>query len=156
MTLNPTAAAFPAERLLVLQTPGRVARTAGLAWLALAAGGIANGAFRQAVLLPLFGERIARVLSIILLVAIIFGLSYAVVRAKWRRLSDRALLAIGAAWAVGSALFEFGLGRLVFDMPWSELLAAYDLLAGQYWIFAPLSMIVAPALVRRLLRGEGP
>lgn len=132
----------------------RIALTAAAAWVILAVGAVANGVFRQAFLSPTLGEPVARAVSILVLVGIIFAVSFGFVRAKWMRLSDRGLLAIGAAWAVGSALFEFGLGRLVLDMPWSELLASYNLLAGQWWVFAPISMLIGPLLARRSLAGR--
>lgn len=125
--------------------------TATWAWLLLAAGGVANGAFRQAVLSPALGEKVARILSIALLVGIVLGVSAWMVARRWRTLGHGTLLLVGASWAVGSALFELGLGRLVFDMPWSELLAAYDLLAGQYWVLAPLAMTFGPSLAKTVL-----
>lgn len=130
----------------------RIARQATGAWVLLALGAIANGGLRQAVLSPWLGEGIARVLSIVILLVLIVAVSVWCIRAWWMRLPARALLLIGASWAVASALFEFGLGRLAFGMDWSELLAAYDLSAGQYWILAPIGMLVGPALAGRLLR----
>lgn len=126
---------------------------AAVAWVVLAMGGILNGGLRQALLAPWLGERVARIMSIALLVAIILAVSVAFVRTRWSPRSSAGLFLVGIAWALGSALFEFGLGRLVFDMPWSELFAAYNLLAGQYWILAPVSMAIGPALARRWLRG---
>lgn len=130
----------------------RLAREASFAWLVLALGAIANGSLRQFALVPWLGERVARIASISILVAIILLVSFWLVRMRWSALSTRALVTIGAAWAIASALFEFGLGRLVFDMPWSELLVAYDLFAGQYWILAPLAMLTGPAIARAVLR----
>lgn len=141
-----------AARALESIAPVRVLREASIAWVFLAVGAVTNGILREAVLLPWLGERVARVLSISILLGLIIGVSSWLVRSRWSALSTRALVAIGASWAIMSALFEFGLGRLVLDMRWSELLAAYDLLAGEYWILAPLAMLTAPAIARAVMR----
>ena len=40
---------------------------------------------------------------------------------------------IGLSWVVVTLGFEFGFGRLVAGLTWSELLADYDVSAGRIW-----------------------
>lgn len=137
------------------QNASRVAADAALAWLVLAAGAVANGALRQGVLSPLLGEPAARVLSIAILLAIILAVSAWLARRRWAALPYATLLVVGAAWAAGSVLFEFALGRLVLGTSWSELLAAYDLRAGSSWALAPVTMLVGPSLAKLALSRRG-
>lgn len=130
----------------------RVALAAIAAWIVMAIAAILNGAFREAVLAPTLGEGVASVVSITILVTMILGVSAWMVARRWNALRHRTLLVVGASWAVGSALFEFALGRIVLDVPWSELLAAYDVLAGRPWILAPLAMLIGPSLAKLWLR----
>ena len=128
---------------------GKLLLHAFLAWLAIAVAAILNGILRQAVLIPTLGDPLAQVLSILLLLAIIVGISAYFVRRPGRDLQPSSLLLVGLAWAAGAVLFEFALGRLVLDVPWSELLAAYDVRTGALWPLAPLAMIAAPPLLGR-------
>lgn len=123
--------------------------TAIAAWIAIALGAIANGSFREAVLIPALGNRIAQVLSMALLLTIILLVAAVVVALPaWRSLSRRTLLAIGVAWAVGSIIFEFVLGLAILGMTWSEVLGNYNILEGKLWPLAPLTMAFAPMLMR--------
>lgn len=125
----------------------RVAAAGLAAWLVLAVAAVANGILREGALVPLLGEGPAAVVSILLLVGVILGVAAWLVGGRWRGLPARTLLGIGAAWAAGSMLFEVALGRLVLGVPWSVILAQYDVLAGELWVLAPLAMLLGPALV---------
>ena len=126
----------------------RVLLQAGGVWLAIAVFAIANGTLRQAVLVPWLGDGVAPVLSVLILGAIIAAIEWRMAHRTWSRLGWKALLGIGAGWALGTVLFEFGLGRLVLGMGWDELLAQYDVLHGNLWALIPLLMIVGMPLMR--------
>ena len=55
----------------------------------------------------------------------------------------------GIAWASYTVLFEVGLGR-VRGLPWSRILADYDLSAGRVWILVPITLLIAPVVARAL------
>lgn len=61
---------------------------------------------RQAFLIPALGEAVAQVLSIVILLTVILTAVWLLVRGRGRALPPTTLLAIGAAWAVGTVLFE--------------------------------------------------
>jgi len=128
--------------------PRRVLLQAVSIWLAIAVFAIANGTLRQAVFVPWLGDGVAQVLSVVILGAIIAAIEWRMVHRTWSRLAWKALLGIGIGWALGTVLFEFGLGRLVLDMGWDELLAQYDFLHGNLWPLIPLLMIAGMPLMR--------
>lgn len=59
---------------------------------------------------------------------------------------------VGAAWLVLTVLFEFGMGRYVSHESWEQLLQAYNVFAGNFWVLVPLAVAVLPALVFWLRR----
>ena len=63
---------------------------------------------------------------------------------------------VGMSWAVMTLGFEFGFGRLVAKLAWSELLADYDVRAGRLWVLVPLRTAVAPEVMRRLTLSQAP
>ena len=117
-------------------------------WLALAAVAFANGTFRVVVLTRPLGEDVARVVSTILLAALILALSWASIR--WIAPGSASdALAVGLLWLVLTVAFEFALGRLVSHKPWTELLADYNVLRGRIWPLALLVIAVAPYFTAR-------
>jgi hypothetical protein len=126
----------------------RIIPAAFAAWVLIAFAAVLNGILREALLIPALGNALAQVVSIALLVGVIALIASLLVRRRWRDLPRRTLLGIGGGWALGAVLFEFALGRLVLGIPWSQLLAAYDVRTGALWPLAPLAMIVSPALAQ--------
>jgi hypothetical protein len=57
------------------------------------------------------------------------------------------LFALGAGWVVLSVAFEFGFGHYVQHDPWSELLAQYNVFAGNLWPVVLLVELLTPALI---------
>lgn len=114
-------------------------------WVLMAVLAVANGIFRETVLVPRIGSYAGHVLSTgILIVAIlVVALSYfwttpiAFTRAE--------LLVVGVVWVVLTVGFEFLIGYLE-GTPVSTTLAQYDVLAGQVWILVPLTLLVSPLL----------
>ncbi len=50
---------------------------------------------------------------------------------------------IGCMWFLMTEAFEFGMGLTAGDS-WSKLVHAYNVFAGQVWIFIPLWVLVGP------------
>ena len=114
-------------------------------WVAMAVLAVANGAFRETVLVPRIGEYAGHVVSTVLLVVTILavsGLYFANTPIEYTRIE---LLLIGVGWTALTVGFEFLVGRLE-GTPVSETVAQYDVLAGQVWILVPLTLLVAPPL----------
>jgi hypothetical protein len=134
---------------------GRVYGRAIVTWLVMLAVMTANGALREAVLLPRLGLDRGRQVSSILgacLVAVLAGVFV-------RRLPDprgAPLLAVGALWGTLTLAFEFGVGRFVSGQSWPELVADYDLAAGRLWPLVLVTTIVAPAFWGAAVRGAAP
>lgn len=122
-----------------------------LAWLPMVGIAVANGAFREAWLVPQLGEHQGRQASTLLLIVFLVGY-VAVVMRIWPAASSRHAAAIGALWLVLTLAFEFLLGRFVSGLSWREMLAAYDLASGRLWALVPLSVAVAPWVFYRLYR----
>lgn len=123
-----------------------------LIWSALLAVAIANGAFRQSVLVPKLGLGMARAVTTLMLSALIAGLGWA--STPWigpATLQDAWI--IGALWVTLTLGFEFIGGHFLFGKPWPELFADYNLLAGRIWVMVLVVTLMTPALaftVRRM------
>ena len=121
-------------------------------WFAMAVLAVANGVFRETVLIPRMSEYGAHVLSTLVLVAMILAVSAAFFWSTGTAYTDLELLAVGAAWTAATVGFEFLVGY-VEGTPVSVTLGQYDVLAGQVWILVPLTLLVAPYLFGRVLSG---
>jgi hypothetical protein len=119
-------------------------------WLAMAVLAVANGVFRETVLVDRLGEYPAHVLSTLLLVAMILAVAAAYFWTTPTAFTTVELLAVGAGWTVLTVGFEFLVGWAE-GTPVSVTLGQYDVLAGQVWILVPLTLLAAPLLFGRVL-----
>lgn len=118
-------------------------------WFGILVLAFANGTFREVVLVPWLGPRMAHATSVLLLSGVVLVVSRLSLR--WLRLpSNAAAWAVGALWLGLTLLFEFGFGRLR-GLSWEVLLADYDLAAGRVWPVVLATTLVSPWLSRRLL-----
>jgi hypothetical protein len=120
-----------------------------LAWIGATGLGVANAGVRELVYADRVGELAAHQISTATLLAVLSYYIWLVDR-RWPLSTTRTALAVGAVWAVLTALFEFGLGHYILGSPWSGLLAAYNLATGRVWVLVPLWMAFGPAAVHRL------
>ncbi|QCC46358.1 hypothetical protein [Halobellus limi] len=114
-------------------------------WVAMAVLAVANGAFREVVVIPRIGEYAGHVLSTLLLVVAILLVSGAYFANTPIEYTRAELLLVGVGWTVLTVGFEFLVGY-VEGATVSETVAQYDVLAGQVWILVPLTLLVAPLL----------
>jgi hypothetical protein len=119
-----------------------------LAWIPMVGIAVANGAFRDAWLVPRLGEHQGRQASTVLLIVLLAGYIGAVMK-LWPARSSRQATAIGALWLVLTLGFEFALGRFVSGLSWRAMLAEYDLASGRLWALVPLTVVVAPLVFYR-------
>lgn len=118
-------------------------------WCAILLAAIANGIFRQAVLLPALGTTAAYVLSGLMLATLILGV--ATISVHWLRVrTRREALTAGLLWLALTLGFEFGFGRLVQGKRWPELLQAYTFQDGNIWPLVLLATLLAPLLALRI------
>ena len=119
-----------------------------LAWLAILVLAVANGALREAVLVPLLGAAAGLTVSGLLLCALIAAVAYAF---TWLHpnLAARQALLVGVLWLGLTLVFEFGLGRFVQHKSWGELLDAYRFKDGNLWPAVLLATLLAPYLAAR-------
>jgi cytochrome bd-type quinol oxidase subunit 2 len=74
---------------------------------------------------------------------------------RWPLPTWRGALAIGLAWGTIAVGFELGVGHRVDGKSWSELLRAYDVLAGNSGGAVILVTVAAPLAVRAARRRLG-
>ena len=117
--------------------------TSVLAWLLILCLAVANGALREAVLIPSLGRSFGLVLSGVLLSLLIAVVAYAFARSR-TRLSPAQGMFVGVFWLFLTLVFEFGFGRLVQHKSWSELLDAYTFNGGNIWPVVLLVTLLAP------------
>jgi hypothetical protein len=107
---------------------------------------IANGGFRGLVLVPAFGQIAGRIVSTILLCALLVAVAWATI--AWLRPSSRSdALRVGELWLALTLGFEFGAGHFLFGAPWKRLLEDYNVARGRFWILVLISCVAAPVWV---------
>lgn len=115
-------------------------------WVVMAVVAVINGIFRELVLIPRIGEYPGHVLSTAILILAILTLSVLYFSRSTADYTRAELLLVGIVWVALTVGFEFLVGYAE-GIPVSETIAQYDVLAGQVWIFVPLTLLVAPSLV---------
>jgi hypothetical protein len=121
---------------------GVLALRAFAVWVAILCLAIANGVFRQAVLIPSFGTPAALVLSGILLSALILGSAYLALPWLGTRRRSR-LWGIGLGWLALTLVFEFSIG-LWEGKSWPTMLETYTFKGGNIWPLVLVVVAVAP------------
>ena len=115
-----------------------------VAWLAILALAIANGALREIVLIPVLGKAIGLVLSGALLSLLVALVSFALVRLS-HGITISQGLRVGASWLCLTLVFEFSFERYIQHKSWSELLDAYTFKDGNIWPVVLLVTLLAPS-----------
>lgn len=114
-----------------------------LVWLGIAALAVANGGFREGVLVPRYGDTTARAISTLMLSVVILGV--ALLSIGWISPNPAAdAWRIGALWLAMTIAFEFLAGHYLFGVPWHRILADYNVLNGRIWIVVPIVTLLAP------------
>ena len=118
------------------------------AWLVLLACAVANGALREAILVPAFGARVSLAASGVLLSCVVIAIAIVAVP-RLGPLSNWKCVYVGVLWLGLTVGFEFGFGRLVRHQSWPRLLEAYTLRDGNLWPVVLVVILVAPLLAVR-------
>ena len=126
-----------------------------VAWLGGSVLGVANGVTREALYSRRVGERAANQISAGTLNALL-ALYFAALELRWPLATTRAALEVGAVWVALTVLFEFGFGHWIDRKSWAELLANYDIAAGNLWLLVLVWIGAGPAVARAVhRRGAG-
>jgi hypothetical protein len=124
-----------------------------IVWFVLLVIAIANGAVREALLIPATGEAAGRAISTVMLSLAILILTWATIR--WiRPRTPGDAWRIGGVWVALTLAFEFLAGHYLFGTPWSALREDYDVLHGRIWVLVLVTTAVAPTIAARA-RGAG-
>jgi len=119
-------------------------------WVGIVVLAIANGALREALLIPTFGAFAGFILSGLLLSVVIIGVAY--LSLPWLQISRPAQLwGVGLSWLILTLIFEFSFGFWQ-GKPWSELLHAYTFKDGNIWPAVLVVTVVAPYIAAKLRR----
>jgi hypothetical protein len=120
-------------------------RHALMTWLLMIPLAFANGLIRQFVFVRHMSEAAARQLSCVTAVAL-FSVLIVVVSRRWHFRSAKHAIGVGLLWAICTALFEVGLGRLR-SMAWSDIFRDYAIWEGRWWGLVLVSLIAMPSIV---------
>lgn len=119
-----------------------------IVWTGILVFAIANGALRQAILLPLLGSTAGLLVSGLLLSALVMAVAYLTL--PWLGTRRRAhLVGIGAGWLALTVLFEFSFG-LWQGEAWPVLLQAYTFEGGNIWPVVLVVIALAPCAAAKL------
>ena len=117
-------------------------------WAALAVIAVANGAFRETVLIPRVGEYPGHVASTAVLVAAILLVARTYFARTSIAYSRAELVLVGVLWTLLTVGFEFLVGYAE-GTPVSVTVDQYDVFAGQVWVAVPIALLVSPLLFGR-------
>lgn len=126
---------------------------AGMIWIVIAVLAIANGVFRESVLVPAFGHSVALPASGASLSIIVLTVSF-LSFPLFARKDTRTYFFIGLQWVSMTLLFEFGIGHYVIGKSWSSLLQVFNLMEGDLFSVVLITILVSPFLVAKLRGGE--
>jgi len=129
-----------------------LARTLGV-WLLVLPLMVANGVFRETVLVPSLGRGSADVASAAIGIAIILLVTMPFLRHARDR-STGALARVSVIWLVLTVAFEFLFGHYVDGKSWTELAEHYAIWRGKLWPLVLASLVLAPFIWGRSRRTD--
>ena len=116
-----------------------------LVWAGILALAVANGAFRQGVLIPRLGEATGHVISTVMLSSAVLVVALLTIRWIGPAAAGEAW-GVGACWLTLTLAFEFLAGHYLFGTPWPTLLADYNILKGRIWPLVLVMTVLAPVI----------
>ena len=119
-----------------------------LIWLSIIPLAILNGGFRDVFLTPLLGESCAQPVSGIILILLIFIVSFIFIP-RIGKGTPKTYWKIGILWVALTIVFETILG-LAIGNTLTELLKAYDITTGNLWLLIVIFTGIAPWIVAKI------
>lgn len=122
-------------------------------WMTFIPLAVVNAGIREFVLTPIAGEEVALTMSGIMLILLIFAVSFFSLP-KTDFGSPFRYWSVGILWAILTMIFETGLG-IFLKKPIHEIISNYDISTGNLWLIVVLSLIFIPGLVLVLRTRQG-
>lgn len=113
---------------------------------------IALGGVRETLLTPWLGDHWAHAVETLVFVVVILAIEWPFVRWIRGSVSNRDLWLIGLLWTSLTMAFEFLFFHYMAGVPWSDLWADYNILAGRLWPLVLLALLLGPRLWAAVLR----
>ena len=108
---------------------------------------IINGGLRELLLIPILGEKIAMIVSGLILCFVIYLIAYFLLP-KLRIKEKNELITIGISWVILTLVFEFSMG-VMNNLSFEEMMKAYDITTGNLWSAIVLYIGFVPLIVMR-------
>ena len=131
---------------------GRFLLKGAMVWVLMPVAAIANGALRDLLIAPLLGATAAEILAVLILLIFIYGIATVFLGRVGLRRRPADLWALGFLWMVLTIAFELIFFGVFLGVPSRELLAAYNIFAGELWTVVVVGVLLAPRLVHAGLR----
>jgi hypothetical protein len=122
-------------------------------WIIFVILAIINGIIRNQYITPRFGDYAGHVISSVILIALIFVVTFFFIR-YIRVTAFTELLSIGTFWLILTIIFEFVFGHYVVGHPWERLFADYNILKGRLWSLVLLNNLLAPIICGKIIRSR--
>ena len=123
-------------------------------WFILMVFAIVNAGIREGFYVNFLNELQAHQMSTFTLMAIIIVYTYALLRFSGFEISDRQAMMMGVIWLIMTVAFEFLAGHYVFGASWEKLLGDYNIFNGRVWVLIPISVLLSPPLMKRIISGR--
>ncbi|MBF6056752.1 MULTISPECIES: hypothetical protein [Thiomicrorhabdus] len=118
-------------------------------WLVIAALAIANGAFREKVLIAYLGEKAALPLSGLSLSLIVFLTAYLLFSliGIYKR---KVYFIIGFQWVIMTLIFEFLFAHFVVGKTWIDILQTFNVFKGDLFVVVLVVSFFSPFIIAKL------
>ena len=120
-------------------------------WFGMMVLAIINGGLRDLAYKSHVGDLPAHQISTVILIVLLAGY-FRFLTTIWPVKSASQAWVIGGIWLLMTEAFEFGMGRFIVGDSWSKLFHAYNVFAGQVWIFIPLWVLIGPYVFFRFVQ----
>ena len=121
------------------------------AWFGMMVLAIINGGLRDFTYKPYVDDLAAHQISTVVLI-VLFAFYFRFLASVWPIKSATQAWIIGCIWFLMTEAFEFGIGRFIAGESWDKLFHAYNVFAGQVWIFIPLWVLIGPYVFFRYVQ----
>ena len=118
-------------------------------WFVIALLAIANGLFRESLLVPNFGQSMALPVSGMLLSLIVFIVTY-LSFTLFGKHNNAAYFLIGVQWVLMTLSFEFLFGHYMMGKSWSEILHVFNIMKGNLFSIVLIVSLLSPLLVAKI------
>jgi len=122
---------------------------ASIIWFVIALLAIANGLFRESVLVPNFGQSMALPVSGMLLSLIVFIVTY-LSFPLFGKHNTTAYFLIGLQWVLMTLMFEFLFGHYVMGKSWSDIMEVFNITRGNLFSIVLIISLFSPLLVAKI------